>query len=393
MKRWLPEAFAVFAILAVVSYGFAQTWTMSTPQVGVMYPGCAAMSADGMKIMVCGSSFGGGGIMAVSTNYGTAWTNIPYSATLQYTWYHLASSADVTKLLAARVSVAGPIYVSTNSGNSWYPTFSPATNWSALASSADGTKFYAVVNGGAIYCSTNSGMSWQSNNSPSNSWTSIAVSADGTKVYAASTNLIYGSTNSGRTWVPLSAPSIGWKSICSSADGTFLAAAGNFCYTSTNSGTSWTPTGQSFYLVASSADGSKLIASTGIGYNVNGYIYLSTDYGNTWVSNSPPYNPWGYVGCSADGNQFVAIVGSYYSAAYCWTLKNTPAPQLNVNASTNNCLLSWLVPSTNFVVQQSPDLISWSSFTNAPSLNPTNLNNELTISPSNSSGFFRLISQ
>jgi hypothetical protein len=89
----------------------------------------------------------------------------------------------------------------------------------------------------------------------------------------------------------------------------------------------------------------------------------------------------------------VAIVGSYYSTAYCWTLKNTPTPQLNVNVSTNNYLLSWLVPSTNFVVQQSPDLVSWSSITDAPSLNLTNLNNELTISPSNASGFFRLISQ
>ncbi len=136
-----------------------------------------------------------------------------------------------------------------------------------------------------------------------------------------------------------------------------------------------------------------MIASTGIGYNVNGYIYLSTDYGNTWVSNSPPYNPWGYVGCSADGNQFVAIVGSYYSTAYCWTLKGTPAPQLNVKASTNDYLLSWLVPSTNFVAQQSSDLISWLSITDAPALNLTNLNNELSLSPTNSSGFFRLMSQ
>jgi hypothetical protein len=33
------------------------------------------------------------------------------------------------------------------------------------------------------------------------------------------------------------------------------------------------------------------------------------------------------------------------------------------------------------------------TLTNTPALNLTNLNNELTLSPSNSSGFFRLISQ
>ncbi|HEY5298864.1 MAG TPA: hypothetical protein VIK59_13235 [Verrucomicrobiae bacterium] len=51
------------------------------------------------------------------------------------------------------------------------------------------------------------------------------------------------------------------------------------------------------------------------------------------------------------------------------------------------------MPSTNFVLQQSSDLISWSSVTATPALNLTNLNNELMLSPSNSNGFFRLISK
>jgi hypothetical protein len=124
-----------------------------------------------------------------------------------------------------------------------------------------------------------------------------------------------------------------------------------------------------------------------------GYIYLSTDYGKTWVStNTPPSNPWSYVGCSADGNEFVAGVGGG-GQTYFWVLKNTPTPKLNLASSNTNLALSWLIPSTNFVVQQSPDLISWSSLTDAPAFNFTNLNYSLPLSPSNSTSFFRLISQ
>jgi hypothetical protein len=41
-------------------------------------------------------------------------------------------------------------------------------------------------------------------------------------------------------------------------------------------------------------------------------------------------------------------------------------------------------------MQQSSDLSSWSDVTNAPVLNPANLQNEMVLSPSNSSGFYRL---
>jgi hypothetical protein len=76
-----------------------------------------------------------------------------------------------------------------------------------------------------------------------------------------------------------------------------------------------------------------------------------------------------------------------------WAAQTMPSPQLDILASNNSIELSWLIPSTSFLLQQSPDLISWSSVTDTPVLNRTNLNNELTLSPSNNSGFFRLISQ
>ena len=45
-------------------------------------------------------------------------------------------------------------------GQSWKPGASSPLNWSAIASSADGTKLVATVNNGYIWTSTNSGATW-----------------------------------------------------------------------------------------------------------------------------------------------------------------------------------------------------------------------------------------
>src|ERR1035437_10152389 len=72
-------------------------------------------------------------------------------------------------------------------------------------------------------------------------------------------------------WTQTSAPFAGWTSIASSADGTKLVAAAGTAggvYTSTDSGATWTLTSSPFSgspdyalptCVASSADGSKLV--------------------------------------------------------------------------------------------------------------------------------------
>ena len=60
--------------------------------------------------------------------------------------------------------------------------------------------------------------------------------------------------------------------------------------------------------------------------------------------------------------------------------------------SNNNLVLSWIVPTTNFVLQQNLDLTTtnWTNVTNAPVLNLTNLQDEVVLSPTNDSGFYRL---
>jgi hypothetical protein len=368
MKRLLPEAIILCAIIMVVSYGFAQSWTKTSAKAYAVQS--IALSADGKIIMSVGST-----TPVVSTNRGIAWISITPVTDID----HIASSADGTKLIGVSY-FADYTYVSTDSGNTWNPTGSPIQNWRACAISADGSKLFAAVNGGLIYSSTNFGTNWISIGAPTNSWSCLALSADGTKLAAGAQNdRIYTSTNSGVPKPATSSPSNSWASIASSADGSHLVATcGVGTYVSTNSGGNWTKYNISGISAASSADGSKLIICN------NSYIYTSTNFGMNWTTILPS-KYWFSVASSADGCELLA--GENQGI---WIYQATPSPQLNLAPSDINLALSWLVPSTNFVLQQSTDLISWSSVTNAPALNLTNLQNQVTFPATSSIGFYRL---
>ena len=143
--------------------------------------------------------------------------------------------------------------------------------------------------------------------------------------------------------------------------------------------------------MASSADGSKLVAAIWGGSTpsvFSTYIYTSTNSGATWQTNDAPNVTWTAVASSADGNKLVAVVE--YVGGGVYTLQTKPSPQLSLAPKNTNVALSWLIPSTNFVLQQSSDLTSWADVTNAPALNLTNLQNQVTVSVSNACSFYRL---
>jgi hypothetical protein len=73
-------------------------------------------------------------------------------------------------------------------------------------------------------------------------------------------------------------------------------------------------------------------------------------------------------------------------------LQNTATPKIKASISNNQLALSWVLPVTNFALQQSGDLTgtNWTTITNAPIFNPTNLQYQLAIPMSGPSGFFRL---
>jgi photosystem II stability/assembly factor-like uncharacterized protein len=197
-------------------------------------------------------------------------------------WTAIASSADGTKLFAAS---GGYVYgISTNSGATWTTITEPQIGseygfWDCIASSANGNTLVAM-NYNEVWVSTNAGVSWISNNVPTvNHWVSVALSADGIKAVAVDGSSLFGakgqggiytSTNSGMTWRQTLAPSEPWTGVASSADGTVLAATVGSVptvpvYVSTNSGATWaptsTPTNLVCYAIACSADGRKLIVA------------------------------------------------------------------------------------------------------------------------------------
>ncbi|PKM91069.1 hypothetical protein CVU82_03365 [Candidatus Falkowbacteria bacterium HGW-Falkowbacteria-1] len=107
-----------------------------------------------------------------------------------------------------------------------------------------------------------------------------------------------------------------WNSIASSADGTKILASvtTGYIYTSSDSGVTWTAQtsvgSKNWTRVASSSDGTKLAAIVGI----SGYIYTSPDSGATWTEQtSAGLRWWTALASSSDGSKLVAAGtnGSY----------------------------------------------------------------------------------
>jgi hypothetical protein len=255
----------------------------------------------------------------ITTNLllGQSWTltSAPNPAT---NWTSVAMSADGTKWVAVMGFYAGGIYVSTNSGATWDQTAAPSNTWLSVASSADGSRLIAAASGaparvpGPIYTSTNYGVSWNQANVPSNLWVSVAASADGSRLVAASTKWsgsppstpapIYISADSGATWIS-NYFGVVLSYIACSADGNTLAGCGGGLLISTNSGATWTTNGlkAGATAVAVSADAKTLV--------VGGYgLFTSTNSGTTWETNlaSALYSP---VACSADGTHLLTVYG------------------------------------------------------------------------------------
>jgi hypothetical protein len=277
----------------------------------------------------------------------------------------VASSADGTKLVATTYDpiAASSIYTSPNSGATWVQTRAPFAYWGALASSADGTKLVALIQGGSTYTSTDSGATWAQTSAPCPGWCpSVTCSADGNKLAAAEYGgSIYTSTNFGATWIKTSAPLHTWISIASSTDGTKLVAVADdsASYSSTNSGAIWTPVnapGVGWEAVASFADGSKVVAvGISLGNNPSGGPIYALQLP---IPPSPP----------------------------------SPTPLLNMNRLSGNLSVSWLVPSSSFVLQENSDLVSpnWTDLPGSPTLNLSSLHLEVPASPSIGSHFYRL---
>ena len=420
-----------FVGLIFISQNFGANWTQAnapavTNAYGVSYNSfwAVASSADGNKLVV-GTDNRDGGAIYGSLDSGTNWaiaglpynaweavicsadgkkiTTVSYYGTVSYSstnhgltwmqddvpparWTCAAMSADgsIKALGSSGFPVPDAVYSTTNSGANWQGS---GLNWScALACSADGGKIISATGAGEIYRSTNSGISWMLDTNAPRCYL-LASSANGANLIGAGYGKVYTSTNFGSTW-RLNNVSAGWLSVATSADGSKLFTVGDGqLFLSTNAGQFWVVAtnlpGAFWNSIASSAEGKTLAVSAG------GLICISTNTGETWfqVPNLPNEN-WSSVATSADGRSFVACVGD----GPVYTVQLTASSQIAMSKTNGSIGLSWLIPSTDFVLQQSSDLTvnNWSNVTNLPVLNLTNLQNQITLPLPAGNNFYRL---
>lgn len=371
----------LYGLSSIVDPGFAQSWTVTTAPTTNWRS--VAISADGTKLVAGVEN----GTIYTSTNSGASWS--PSGLPVAY-WSSVTSSVDGSVLLAANYNPGtnGGLYISTDWGATWTNSLAFPGSWTSAASSADGTRLFAV--GSPSVTSTNCGATWTA--IPVNNYRFIASSADGMKLVATDGELISTSSNFGATWTTVPNMGDGGKGyVASSADGTKLVLAGSAgnggISVSTNSGATWvmTPLNVGNAVVASSADGTRLVANLVYSAFKNN-IYTSTNSGLTWSANyvPAPQNTQILVACSPDGTRLVAAAfrGAIYTAIW--------PPALSTQLAGTNLVVSWPWPSVGFVLQQNCDLTTtnWASLSGIPVV--SNYQNQVTISLSSSSMFYRL---
>lgn len=243
-------------------------------------------------------------------------------------WTAIASSSDGTRLLASGYS--SDIYLSTDSGQTW--NGSSADNageldWTGVATSSDGTRLAAVASDSGVYISTNSGSTWAISMPTNLPISGVASSSSGNNLVASVYNgFLLVSTNGGVHWIDGENTGnqsiIGtWTAVASSSSGSQMYAAyiGGI-YSSSDYGVNWSATGAStanyWVAIASSSDGTKLIAAA---TNSGSGIYISSNSGANWsqVTSLPTFSPWSGVASSSDGSKLIAVArgGGIYTSS------------------------------------------------------------------------------
>eukprot|EP01032_Pedospumella_encystans_P009656 gene9656-11348_t len=295
------------------------TWT-KTSASNYNWHGIASDST-GRYLVTCSNNLKG---VYISSSYGVSWSQTSAPTTFDYTG--VASSSSGAKLVAViGGAVAGGIYVSPDTGETWVQSGATSQAWNSVTCDSTCTNIVAVVyssilSSGGIYFSTTSGVSFTESNAPVENWNGVASDSTGQYVVAVIYNTvlggggIYRSTTYGATWGQVSQLAYDWTGIASDSTGARLVAvsSGGTIAISTDSGTTWQLADVPAYNYnCVSSDSTGMFLNVGIDSTVtsgsNGGIYRSTDGGNTWTLSDAPSEA--YMGISSDST------GSYVFAA------------------------------------------------------------------------------
>ena len=299
IRNW--QVSAVFLLLLSSScHGFSVSSPRTLPSMKTKTK--KSVSSDATGTHLAAAAYGDSIYLS---NDGGASFFVPQSGSsglpAQANWGSVSvSSADGAATVAAAENVAGGLWVSHDSGNSFSlitgggaPT---AADWRSVAVSADGSKVVGVVKPGDIWRSADGGTTMTavggSGGAPSPAaWRYVCSSASGSTLAAVvSGGAIWVSRDAGTTWSqagPTAPTAAAWSGCSLSADGSRLAAThnGGNIYLSADagattggqSGVGGAPTVTDWYSIAGSASGQKLIA--GIFF---GNVWVSSDAGASW---------------------------------------------------------------------------------------------------------------
>jgi photosystem II stability/assembly factor-like uncharacterized protein len=321
-------------------------------------------SADGQKLAITTD----GGYIYTSTDAGVSWQTRESAGVRN--WLAIDSSSDGTQLIAAAGQNTDFVFVSTDSGATWAPQVQLGRGaWKDVAMSDDGAVMLATSSEGSglgsVYASRDFGATWTVDfqtyiNNPA----AIAVSGNGATTASVQNGyyLAVGSNGSALDY-KLNAGNRYWGAVAASYDGTHLVAASQqlgatpsgYIYTSSDSGETWTNRtaglGSRYWTsTATSADASYVVATTN-----TGDIYVSPNNGGVWTNRSPAgqYN-WTSVAMDEDGTRAVAVSSQGFiytsdNAGVTWTeqhiLDNFTVPDaprnLKVYPGTTDVELSW----------------------------------------------------
>jgi photosystem II stability/assembly factor-like uncharacterized protein len=267
-----------------------------------------AMSASGQYQSAVAFDIGD---LHISSDYGATWQLGAYlSGAL------IKISVSASGQYQTAVPNGGVILISSDYGATWNQRNVDigGAYYTSVSISASGQYQTAVVDNGVVYVSSDYGNTWTSKLT-SQSWKDVAVSASGQYQTAIGDDAsAYRSNDYGVSWtsVPVSSGVTSYSRISMSATGQHQAivndgVTGNI-HVSNDYGIGWGTTGSmlSWSNIVVSASGQYMIA-----YELdNSYLWISTDYGVTWNTNSVAITNLSGMALSASGNYFTIVIQS-----------------------------------------------------------------------------------
>jgi hypothetical protein len=146
-----------------------------------------------------------------------------------------------------------------------------------------------------------------------------------------------------------------------------------------------------FSVVAADVNGDNNVDLVSANNGANTLSVLTNNGSGGFVSNatlSVGRLPYSVVAADVNGDGGVDLICANGMDHTLTVLTNT----VTVLTNASHIVLSWIVPSTYFVLQQCPDLdtTNWLDVTNTPILNFNNLQDEVFLPPPDSDVFYRL---